>query len=115
MNHAEAYHLMKYVCGNGHSEIVWNSRDGVTPLAITCQTCRELAYHVEWNANIYDPEYKVQIGERFFRDITFKEARKIARQIRTEQEVPFQSKYNSLAKEIYGNGHNPTIDTFKGE
>ena len=35
--HAEAYCLMKYKCEKcGKTEILWNSRDGVTPFMIKC-------------------------------------------------------------------------------
>ena len=30
-NHKEAYMLMNYRCECGHHELIWNSRDGVTP------------------------------------------------------------------------------------
>lgn len=38
--HAEAFCLMTYLCkGCGHREVIWNSRDGVTPFAATCPSC----------------------------------------------------------------------------
>lgn len=38
--HAEAYCLMKYKCEKcGKTEILWNSRDGVTPFMIKCEKC----------------------------------------------------------------------------
>ena len=36
--HAEAFCLMKYRCEKcGQAEVVWNSRDGVTPFIINCE------------------------------------------------------------------------------
>jgi hypothetical protein len=49
--HAEAFCNMKYVCQEcGHSEMVWNSRDGVTPFIIGCTKCDGDMCHIgPWN------------------------------------------------------------------
>lgn len=45
-NHPEAFKLMKYECGEcGYVETLHNTRDGVTPYAISCNKCECPAYH----------------------------------------------------------------------
>ena len=65
--------------GCGHEEVVWNSRDGVTPFAIACRGCGGEAHHAEWSRDVYNPEYRPRRGERIFRDGTPDEARAIMR------------------------------------
>ena len=48
--HAEAYCLMKYKCEKCRkTEILWNSRDGVTPFMINCEKCDGHMQHTDWN------------------------------------------------------------------
>lgn len=42
-NHKEAYLLMNYRCECGHHELIWNSRDGVTPFTLSCPNCGQAA------------------------------------------------------------------------
>ena len=51
MNSAEALHNMQYTCEScGHSEMIWNSRDGVTPFTVSCSKCGGLSSHSgNWN------------------------------------------------------------------
>jgi len=37
--HVEAFCLMHYACDCGHHEVIWNSRDGVTPFTAPCPSC----------------------------------------------------------------------------
>lgn len=73
----EAFYLMAYQCDQGHREIIWNSRDGITPFAVPCRTCSEggTMEHVDWHLDRYDPNYKPQPGERIFVDITLERAK----------------------------------------
>lgn len=85
---ADAFCLMRYKCKNGHVEIVWNSRDGVTPFTIDCIPCAAAfaalgkttgrramyadtdALHVNWNEDIVAPGHALKPGQRYFRDGT---------------------------------------------
>lgn len=71
---AEAFCLMKYQAENGETELIWNSRDGVTPFCIRLKSGAE-ARHVEWQRDQYLPNYLPEVGERIFVDYTPDEAR----------------------------------------
>lgn len=65
-NHGEAFHLMQYIDQiTGKIEIIWNSRDGVTPF---CETSKEgnEAQHVDWNADKFARFHVPKIGDRIF-------------------------------------------------
>lgn len=67
--HVEAFKRMQYGCAScGMSELIWNSRDGVTPYVIACRACGAEARHVNWSSDEYLPDYKPLPGERVFRD-----------------------------------------------
>ena len=78
--HPEAFCLMTYRCERCRAvEIVWNSRDGVTPFVISCvqghphvpyTRCGGSMQHVDWNLDRCVPEHQPQPGDRFFRDAT---------------------------------------------
>lgn len=74
--HAEAFMRMKYRCeGCGGWEWVWNSRDGVTPFMINSRCCDNAeAQHIQWQEDVYAPSYKLQPGDRFFRNGTAEDA-----------------------------------------
>ena len=75
--HGEAFMLMRYACQEcGKNQMVWNSRDGVTPFMIGCPRtdCAGMMNHVDWRGDIYAPDYVPDNGERFFRDGTPDEA-----------------------------------------
>ncbi len=76
-NHGEAFNLMTYRCPNGHTERVWNSRDGVTPFMMQCRYCDEDTQHVDWRADVRARHYQPVKGERIWRDGTPEEARAI--------------------------------------
>lgn len=83
--HGEAYMLMTYRCdgmagglaaaagrerrGCGASEVVWNSRDGVTPFMIGCRHCGGEAKHVDWQGDVYAPNHQPELGDRIFVDL----------------------------------------------
>lgn len=79
--HGEAFMLMLYECKEcPEREILWNSRDGVTPFGIGCRQCGGLLQHVAWKSDLRAPDYKPQPGQRFFRDGTPDEAESIMRE-----------------------------------
>jgi len=72
----EAFCLMRYRCETCmHTEILWNSRDGVTPFSITCPECEKagrpltlsngLMSHVDWDQDLCYPDYLPGKGESF--------------------------------------------------
>lgn len=73
--HLEAFCLMKYRDAGGHEEIIWNSRDGVTPFVVVSRFYPGApAQHVDWAADIRVPFYIPKIGERVFVDLTLERA-----------------------------------------
>ncbi|MEE4016114.1 hypothetical protein V1T76_28940 [Roseibium sp. FZY0029] len=98
--HGEAFMLMKYACVCGHRETIWNSRDGVTPFGMVCPSCgKPNLRHVNWQHDVYAPEHKLQIGQRFWRDGTPDEAEAIMRR-RIEQEQNTCSLKPKIAEEL---------------
>lgn len=87
-DHAEAFALMQYECGMcGHVEVIWNSRDGVTPFVVDCyahlggvRACTGEARHTRWYADGYSPNHKPRPGERIFVDMTPERYRLLTRQ-----------------------------------
>lgn len=79
--HAEAFKLMAYRCDLcATSEIIWNSRDGVTPFCVACAACgMGEANHVDWALDVYAPDHRLLKGQRYFRDGLREEARAIMR------------------------------------
>lgn len=73
-NHKEAFCLMLYACGDTHHQsMVWNSRDGVTPLAINCPhvsplKCDQEATHIDWGRDTFRPDLVPQPGMLVFVD-----------------------------------------------
>ena len=68
--HSEAFCLMKYISDDKtETEMIWNSRDGVTPFVITLKSGKQ-ATHTEWSNDQYLPDYKPKPGERIFVDMT---------------------------------------------
>ena len=67
----EAFCIMTYKCKDcGAEEIIWNSRDGVTPFGINCVACKGQMDHVRWNEDKCVPNYYPRSGERVFIDLT---------------------------------------------
>jgi len=63
--HAEAFCLMRYECRDcDHQEIIWNSRDGVTPFMMQCPACwgTEMV-HVDWSDDEYAPDHVPTAGQ----------------------------------------------------
>lgn len=70
--HAEAFCLMYYQCEKCYIvELIWNSRDGVTPFIINCVACGGAMRHENWHLDKYLPDYVPQPGQRYFIDLTW--------------------------------------------
>lgn len=78
-NHGEAFCLMWYACQCGHRERIWNSRDGVTPFAASCPSCKDTMRHVDWSLDVRETDHKPLIGQKIWRDGTPDEAEAIMR------------------------------------
>jgi hypothetical protein len=79
-NHTEAFCLMKYRSDDGtEEEIIWNSRDGVTPFVIILKSGKS-ASHVEWNNDRCVPNHVPFPGSRVFVDLTRERALEIAKE-----------------------------------
>lgn len=68
-SHGEAYCLMQYKTDDGELEVIWNSRDGVTPFIILSKDGKEMQ-HVNWEEDIYAPLHIPKVGDRIFVDAT---------------------------------------------
>lgn len=77
--HAEAYCWMTYTADDGaESELIWNSRDGVTPFVVTLRSGRT-ATHANWAGDMRMPEdWTPPPGHRVFTDLTEERARQHA-------------------------------------
>lgn len=70
---------MTYQCRNDHEEIIWNSRNGITPFIVGCQRCEQDSQHVHWNRDVYAPDHKPKKGDRIFIDLTLEKAKEYRR------------------------------------
>lgn len=92
--HGEAFMLMRYTClgeatwdrgsmtrsrSCGHTEVFWNSRDGVTPFMVGCPSCGGDLQHLHWAADVYAPDHAPHHGQGVWRDGTPDEAEAIVR------------------------------------
>jgi len=78
--HVEAFCLMTYRADDdSEEEVIWNSRDGVTPFVISLRSGKQ-AKHVNWAGDVrMPPNYEPPAGSRMFVDITEDRARQAAR------------------------------------
>lgn len=105
-NHVEAFKLMTYRCKScGFTEILWNSRDGVTPFCVTCPKCGKLDQeHINWRGDVYAPEHIPESGQRIF--IDFPESLKVVtarRRIQSAKGTKFEvppERYDETMKDI---------------
>jgi hypothetical protein len=98
--HGEAFCLMTYRSDDGtEEEIIWNSRDGVTPFVITLRSGKE-ARHIDWQRDRRVPDHTPPAGTRIFVDLTDDAARRYAaanaERFFAEDDPP------GLAREQYG-------------
>jgi len=71
---AEGFKLMHYVSKDGEEhEILWNSRDGITPFVISSRGGVEMS-HVDWPHDVYAPFFVPPVGMRIFVDLTLEKA-----------------------------------------
>lgn len=83
----EAFMVMEYRCNPptqrfgtierphcGHSEWIWNSRDGITPYVVGCRFCPGEAHHVNWPRDRYVPDHVPMVGDRIFVDLNAERA-----------------------------------------
>lgn len=106
--HGEAFMLMRYRCEKcGKQEMIWNSRDGVTPFAVSCSVCPGMMQHVDFGGDIYSPDYKPGVGHRYFRDGTPDEAADIMRRRldRMRDQYPTTPEYERELIEGARNAH----------
>jgi len=69
-NHGEAFCHMRYESDDGReSEVIWNSRDGVTPFMLLSRSGKQME-HVDWRNDRPDVNYKPNPGDRIFVDCT---------------------------------------------
>lgn len=104
--HGEAFCLMWYECRNkqcGHRERIWNSRDGVTPFGMQCPSCGDSTLnHAYFGSDVFAPDHKLRVGQRYWRDGTPDEAafymqQRINRCVGTEWECT-----QAMAAELIG-------------
>ena len=70
-HHREAFALMTYACKHGCREVIWNSRDGVTPFGTLCRIeGHGMMQHVDWQNDKRDPMHTPVIGDHVFVDIS---------------------------------------------
>lgn len=96
--HREAFCQMLYLADDGSEmELVWNSRDGVTPFIITLRSGKQ-ATHAHWELDVCNPNYHPAPGERMFVDLTTERARSFA----TEKVDLYWDHPQYPAREMYG-------------
>lgn len=73
--HGEAFCLMAYASRDGsRREVLWNTRDGVTPFGLHAEDGVEL-FHATWVLDVYAPAFIPPVGMRVFVDLTEEAAR----------------------------------------
>lgn len=77
--HAEAFNLMRYTADGDstNTELIWNSRDGVTPFVVTLKD-GSAATHRDWRSDQYRPDHTPSVGDRIFVDMTEDRCRELA-------------------------------------
>ena len=69
--HPEAFCLMKYQSEDGEeTEILWNTRDGVTPFFIGNKAGDKSMKHINWNEDVRKLDHTPQPGDRVFMDLS---------------------------------------------
>jgi hypothetical protein len=74
--HAEAFCLMVYVAEDGDAELIWNSRDGVTPFVITLRNGKPAQHMMRLARRALD--FQPAPGMRVFVDLPPERAREAA-------------------------------------
>jgi hypothetical protein len=124
--HPEAFCLMAYRTDDGLlTEILWNSRDGVTPFCIASADGRNMT-HVMWERDRYSPDHRPTPGQRIFVTLSEERAAELARE-RVDywwdhHEFPasqlFASREEAVAsftRDYWRDGQAPTIVTVRDD
>lgn len=75
-DYSEAFMLMTYQSDDGTiKELIWNSRDGITPFCVDTRDGQQMMQHVEWRRDEYRPDYKPPSGSRIFVNLTIERAK----------------------------------------
>ena len=77
-------------------EIIWNSRDGVTPFCVGCQNCDGTMRHINWQHDACKRDHKSKEGDRIFIDLTFEKAKRLA----IHRMVQFGESEDSLSGDV---------------
>lgn len=82
-HHPEAFCLMMYQCEEcRHSEVLWNARDGVTPMFLDCPKCTNgRMAHINWHKDKRSINYIPLPGQRIFINMPMELRIPVARQI----------------------------------
>ena len=105
---------MQYACKCGYAEVIWNSRDGVTPFCLACPSCgRPELHHVNFRGDVYMPEHVPHNGQRVWVSMTEERAtslaiRNVAR-VKKESGVDYSERIPSLAESYWRNGEAPDM------
>ena len=77
----EGFDLMLYKCEKCLTiEVLWNSRDAVTPFCINCIQCDGMMQHAHWQLDVKKPDFKPPKGTRIFVTLTQKRCEELTRQ-----------------------------------
>jgi hypothetical protein len=114
---------MQYQCEKCKTlEVVWNSRDGVTPYIIKCRRCNGEMSHVRWDQDDCFPTYVPYPDERVFVN-TPKDVARLYAKMRIklfterrlasppEDEEAQKELEDSIMEDIYGDGNAPWLIT----
>ena len=113
-NHIEAFCLMRYQCNRcTHHEIIWNSRDGVTPFGLACPSCGEATlFHVYFGLDKYAPDHKPWKGQKVWETMTEIQATALARRNVLTREKPSTETellIERVAEDYYRGGDQPCL------
>jgi len=113
--HKEAFCLMRYQCNKcGHHEIIWNSRDGVTPFGTVCPSCNGSSLTHAWlGSDRCVPDHKPNVGQRIWIGMTLLQATKYvdARISRLSDDLKSSAAHrrSAMIDDMYRNGEAPDL------
>lgn len=112
---------MQYEDEQRHTvEVLWNSRDGVTPFIVRSPDGQREMRHINWHRDTYAPHFKPQPGQRVFVTMTKERAEEVARQsvdrFWDHPQFPMRQRFESrelaveqLTESYWNEGTAPTI------
>ena len=114
-NHREAFALMTYADKEGNEEVIWNSRDGVTPFITWLRNGNE-ANHVRFDEDKYAPFHVPAVGDRVWVSMDWEYAKSLAqkRVERTkvhpfDERTPIEQIIAEIAEHLFRNGTAPRL------